>query len=116
MSAEKIDLGLIQVVSDGKRDLVYLAHNQLKVFSLYCEAGKPSRLRINKKFYEYDHRQWDQVFLKYLEWKRTHSPNFKLPHYSGRKLDGSRHPWRRLLHPEQAKPAPNDKQPPAQQP
>ena len=92
--AHRTDLGIIIVISKGERDMVFLAHNHLRVFTLKCPKNKPSQVIISKQFYAYEERQWDEVFRTYLAWKRKQSPQFKLPHHSGRRKDGASHPWR----------------------
>lgn len=90
----RTDLGIAHVDSDGHRDVVYLAHNELRAFAVTCLPGKESRIQISKEFYTYGERQWEEVFAVYLNWKRKNHDNFKLPNHSGRKKDGSTHPWR----------------------
>lgn len=88
------DLGIITVRSYRNRDTVRLAHTREVVFILNCPKGKKSQLTINKKFYQYEQKQWEEVFKTYVQWKRRTTKHFKLPHYSGRRTDGGHHPWR----------------------
>jgi len=90
----RTDLGIIIVISNRYRDLVFLTHNQLKIFSLSCPPGKPSVFTFNEKFYLFDENQWVEVFMAYFRWKRKSRPGFKLPTHSGRRADGKTHPWR----------------------
>jgi len=86
-------LRTIRVVSRGKRDVVYLKYNNLRIFALTCEAAKPSRFHVSKKFLTYDLDTWNKVFGEYSQWKRVTMPEFKLPNYSGRMKSGQSHPW-----------------------
>jgi hypothetical protein len=93
------DLGIIRVVTTGKRDMVYLAHNNLRIFSVSCESGKHSRIWQNPEFAVYDERQRMEVFATYDKWKRRQLPGFKLPAHSGMTRDGHEHPFRKRIHP-----------------
>lgn len=95
--AVKTDLGIIRVESVGHRDLVTLAHNNVRAFTLTCVPGKESRVRISKQFKLYDIHQFSEVFTAYFTWKRSVMQDFKLPNFSGRTTDGREHPWRRRL-------------------
>jgi hypothetical protein len=97
-------LTTIMVKSTQDTDIVYLKHNQLMVFSLVCRPGRELRLSISRDFHQYSVKQWDQVFIEYLEWKRQTSPKFKLENYSGRRKDGRTHPWRMFRHPRRTRP------------
>jgi hypothetical protein len=98
------DLGLIRVDSEGTTDTISLTHNDLKVFTITCRTGKPSRFTIEPTFYTYDESQWEAVFAAYVRWKRTIDAKFKLPNHSGRMLSGRQHPWRMKLPPKRATP------------
>lgn len=94
------DLGLIKVHSRGLRDVVYLAHNNAKAFTITCYESEPSTFQVSKEFYSNDQHQWEQVFAVYVRWKRTQHPGFKLPNHSGRTKTGDPHPWRGKINKE----------------
>lgn len=93
----KTDLGLIRVESRGLRDVVFLTHNNVRAFTITCYETEASTFAVDKKFYEYDQAQWDEVFKAYVAWKRKMHPSFRLPNYSGRTKSGATHPFRRML-------------------
>lgn len=90
----KTDLGIIRVESRGLRDTVYLTHNNLKAFALNCFDTGPSELQISDHFRQCSNSQWREVLMVYLNWKRISFPGFRLEPGTGRKKDGSTHPWR----------------------
>lgn len=93
----RTDLGIILIATAGAKDSVYLAHNGMLAFTVRCEAGKETRVKIAPKFFTFPNEQWEQVFETYIRWKRLHLPPMKWPKYTGLKKDATPHPWRRKL-------------------
>ena len=100
------DLGLIRVESFGKRDVVFLKHNNVRIFTVSCASGRESRVTQNPEFVHYAEAQRVEIFAVYDRWKRKSLPQFHMPPtMHGRTLDGRQHPWR------QARPAAKGKRP-----
>jgi hypothetical protein len=89
------ELGIISVTSKDYVDVVHLTHNQQIIFIMDCQPRKDSHLTISKKFYEYSHDQWQEVFRVYERWKRKTMPHFTMSAHSGHTRDGHEHPWRK---------------------
>lgn len=89
------DLGIIKVESKGKRDVIILAHNNLRACTVTCNEGLDVRIKLSNKFVQYADIPLREVFVAYVRWKRATHPAFKLPNHSGQTKDGHMHPFRR---------------------
>lgn len=89
------DLGIVRVRSSvlrngATRDVLFLAHNNLRVCTITCDEKKTSQLVVNPEFYAYENAQFLEVGKVYLEWKRRTAPGFKMQRWSKK---SSSHPW-----------------------
>lgn len=95
------DLGIIKVESKGNRDVIILAHNNLRACTVTCYPKRQARIAFTEEFLQYPDVPLREVFVTYVHWKRQADAAFKLKNHSGQTKDGHTHPWRNRVNPKQ---------------
>lgn len=96
----KIELGVITVVSKGIKDTVIITKTGKTAFTATCRKGKQSLLNVQQEMLTLPDWQAVDIFTAYVRWKRRMVPGLEFPGNQfprGFKRDGGEHPWKKKL-------------------
>lgn len=104
------DLKVIEVVTDGPRDKVYLLKpKKMLAFVVWSGPARHCRIWVNhRKMQPLGDGVWRGAAEAYVMWKKTMLKDFKAANYHGHLKDGRQHPWTRRLGTRRRNPPPED--------